>query len=258
MMHEALPYEELSADALAEITTLQQWLKDNNDNYVLYEGRYFDAVEAYDFEAHKKFPNGGVLQRLAQKKLDASHNWQTFGLKGLYDRKLSRLTYLTSPDPTTFWQSLRDRLTVQQQTAPQRGNYYQTFLIPAISSWQNASWGSFEETVSESDTYDYSKSTSWSGGISAGWGLWSFGGGASGSTNFTQSKSDVSSVSLKFDYLRVRIDRRWLTEDVFGYQFWTWNKNFAKEFVSDGGNLSVNPPIRPIGRMPVTAVSYRC
>jgi hypothetical protein len=120
MMHQALPYEELSADVLDEIATLQDWLKGNNDNYVLNEGRYFDAVEAYDFEAHKKFPDGGKLQRLAQKKLDAMHNWQTFGLKGLYERKLYRLTYLTSPDPTTYWGTLRDRLTVQQQTAPHR------------------------------------------------------------------------------------------------------------------------------------------
>jgi hypothetical protein len=251
MLHDALPFEELTPAVLAEIAALQKWVQDNNANYLLYENRYFDAVEAYDFEAHKKHPDGGRLQRLAQKRTDASHDWQTFGLQGLYDRKLARLLYLTSPDPTTFWQSLRDRLQSQKQQSPNRGAYYQTFLIPSISSWANAGWGTFEETISESDTYEYSKSTSWSGGISGGWGLWSFGGGASGSKNFQQTTSDVSSVSLKFDYLRVKIQRTWLTEDVFGYKFWTWNKQFSKEFISDGGNLNVNPPIRPIGRMPV-------
>jgi hypothetical protein len=139
----------------------------------------------------------------------------------------------------------------QKQQSPQRGAYFQTFFIPSVSSWATAGWNTFEKTISQSDTYDYSKSTSWSGGISAGWGLWSFGGGASGSTTFTQSNSDVSNVSVKFDYLRVRIERPWLTEDVFTYKFWTWKKDFGKQYISDGGNLSATPPLRPIGRMPV-------
>lgn len=253
MHHAALPYAPLSPETLAEIATLQNWLAGNQPNYELYRDRYFDAVEAYDFEAHKQNPDGAKLQRLAQKRTDASHNWDVAGLRGLYERKIARLIYLTSDDPTSFWQELRDRLDAQHQQAPQRGPYYQTFLIPSIASWLNpaTSWGSFARTITEQDSYEYSKSTSWSGGISGGWGLWSFGGGAGGSTQYHQQQSNVSAVSLKFEYLRVRIDRRWLFDDVFGYKFWTWKKDFSKTYVSDGGNLFVNPPIRPIGRMPV-------
>ncbi len=251
MLHDAVPYAEMSPATLQEIASLQTWLASNQANYDLYRDRNFDAIEAYDFEAHKQNPDGAKLQRLAQNKTEAAHNWEILGLKGLYERKSARLIYLTSDDPTSFWQTLRDRLAAQKQQAPLRGEYYQTFLIPSIASWADAGWGSFQQTISEQDTYEYSKSTSWSGGLSVGWGLWSFGGGASGSTQYHQQQSNVSSVSLKFDYLRVRIDRRWLVEDVFGYKFWTWNKNFGKTFVSDGGNLSVNPPVRPIGRMPV-------
>ena len=253
MSHAALPYLQLTPATLAgEIECLQTWLNSNQANYDLYRDRNFDAIEAYDFEAHKQSPDGARLQRLAQKKTEASHNWETQGLKGLYERKTARLIYLTSEDPATFWQTLRDRLAAQKQQAPLRGEYYQTFLVPSIASWADAGWASFEQTISEQDSYEYSKSTSWSAGISGGWGLWSFGGGASGSTQYHQQQSNVSSVSLKFDYLRVRIDRRWMVEDVFGYKFWTyWKKDFGKTFVSDGGNLSVTPPVRPIGRMPV-------
>jgi len=251
MLHAALPYSVLPPAALQEIASLQSWLAANQANYDLYRDRNFDAIEAYDFEAHKQNPDGARLQRLAMLKTEAAHNWETLGLRGLYERKTARLIYLTSDDPTSFWQTLRDRLAAQKQQAPIRGEYYQTFLVPSVASWADLGWASFQQTISEQDTYEYSKSTSWSGGISVGWGLWSFGGGASGSTQFHQQQSNASSVSLKFDYLRVRIDRRWMTEDVFGYKFWTWKKDFGKSFVSDGGNLSVNPPVRPIGRMPI-------
>jgi hypothetical protein len=135
--------------------------------------------------------------------------------------------------------------------APQLGEYYQTFLVPSISSWGNAGWATFERQISEKDSFQYSKSTSWSGGISAGWGLWSVGGGASGSTQYNHEVSTVETVNLKFEYLRVRIFRPWLTSDVLNYRFWTWKKDFGGQYISDGGNLNLNPPTRPIGRMPV-------
>jgi hypothetical protein len=50
--------------------------------------------------------------------------------------------------------------------------------------------------------------------------------------------------------MRVRIDRRWLKSDIFGYRFWWWKKVFGYRLLSDGGNLNVTPPQRPIGIFP--------
>jgi|GEM_PF-2022068 len=249
--HAALPFKALDPATLKEIADIQAWIGSNTSNYELYRERYFDAVEAYETEAHKQDPSPGKLQRLAQKKLDASKNWETFGQKNIYDRKYGRLVYLTEEDPSSYWGKLQQRLDTQKQQAPRKGEYYQTFLVPSISSWSSASWATFERNISEKDAYEYSKSTSWSGGISGRWGLWSWGGGTSGSTNFEHKESDISTVSLKFDYLRVRIFRPWLVEDVFGYKFWTWKTDFGGQLLSDGGNLAIDPPVRPIGRMPV-------
>lgn len=246
----ALPHKELSPKVLQEISDLKNWMADNDSNYELYRDRYFDAVEAYEAEAHNQNPTPGRLQRLAQKKLDAYSKWEKFGNKRMYDLKYGRFIYLTGDSPESYWARLSQKL-IFHINQSSKGDYLQTFLIPSISSWSASSWATFERNISETDIYEYSKSTSWSAGLSGRWGLWSFGGGASGSTNYNHSESKASTVSLKFDYLRVRIARPWLTEDVFGYRFWTFKKEFGGRLISDGGNLAINPPIRPIGRMPI-------
>jgi hypothetical protein len=251
MTKEALPYEELSPDTLAQINTLQTWLIDNRANYKLYEGYYNDAVEAYNEEAAKPTPDPSKLSDLSQAENDAMTDWIDLGLKTLYENNEGQLEYLTAPSPAGFWADLAQQLTNQKRTAPRLGNYYQTFLEPPIIQWPTAGWATFEQKISEDDSYSYSKETSWSGGVSADFGLFSFGGGSSGSTNYQYQQSSVSNVSLKFDYLRVRIIRQWMVQDVFGYKFWTWKKVFGGQMVSDGGNLAVTPPVRPIGRMPV-------
>jgi hypothetical protein len=80
--------------------------------------------------------------------------------------------------------------------------------------------------------------------------MFSFGGGAGGGSTYQHQESDVSNIEVKFDYLRVRIERPWLVQDIFGYKFWTWSKTVGFSYISDGGNLGIDPPQRPIGRMP--------
>lgn len=249
--HMALPYKAQSAATTLQIDNLTKSTEKLVTNYNLYSGFYFDAVDAYNTEAHKQIPDTGRLARLRQGIVTASNNWATFGQRSQYEKQMALLTYLTKEDPITFWNNLKTRFDLNLKQAPKFGPFYQTFLQPPISTWNNAGWATFERQISESDTYNYSKSTSWSGGISVGWGMFSFGGGASGSTNYQYAQSSVSTVNIKFDYLRVRILRPWLVEDMFGYRFWTWNNQFGNQLISDGGNLNVTPPVRPLGRMPV-------
>lgn len=249
--HSSLPHQDLSPAKLNEIKEIDKWLNDNEDNYQLYASQYDEAVLAFENEKHSQNPDAGKLAILDRKIKEAAFRWDHSGNRRLYDLKKGRYIYLTQEDPQAFWAKLKDKRDAQIKISPDRIEYLQTFLIPSISSWNSGGWSSFERQISESDSYDYSKSTSWSGGLSVGWGLWSFGGGTSGSTNYNHSESQVSTVNLKFEYLRVRIFRPWLTEDVFGYRFWTWNKQFGGQFISDGGNLNIETLVRPIGRMPV-------
>ncbi len=247
----ALPYKKMSAETEREIDALRTWIGNNRANYEIYRDQYYDVVNAFETEASKQAPDQGILRRLAQKKTDTFQNWETFGNKKLHDLKTGRFVSLTAPDPSAYWASLGVRFQDNIKTSPRYGDYLQTFLVPSVSSWGSASWASFERQISEKDTYEHSKSTSWSVGASGRWGLWSAGGGASGSSRYEHSKSTIESVLLKFEYLRVRIFRPWLVSDVFNYKFWTWRNDVGGSFLSDGGNLGIDPPVRPVGRMPV-------
>jgi hypothetical protein len=249
--HVALPHTNLPPEAVKELSDLQTWIASNRANYELYRDRYFDAAEAYEFEAHKQDPNGARLSRLRRKVDDSAKDWNVFGQRQLYENKYGRYAYLAGENPSGFWSRIEQEFAAHRKQSPTRGTYYQTFLVPSIASWNSAGWATFERRISEADSYSYSKSTSWSAGASGGWGLWSFGGGASGSTKYTHDRSSLSTVNLKFDYLRVRIFRPWMRADVLGQRFWTWHNQFGGELISDGGNLSVVPPVRPTGRMPV-------
>lgn len=249
--HIALPHSPLSPAALKELADLESWLAANKPNYEMYRDRFWDAVEAFEFEAHSQYPSGAKLARLRQKRDDAAKDWNIFGRKQLFENKYGRYAYLSGEDPTGFWARVSQDFASHKRVAPKGSTYYQTFLVPSVSSWNTAGWASFERRISESDSYSYSKSTSWNAGISIGWGLWSVGGGAGGSSSYSHHQSSSSTVDLKFEYLRVRIFRPWMRSDILSQRFWTWKKAFGGGALSDGGNLGVVPPVRPLGRMPV-------
>jgi hypothetical protein len=246
----ALPYVPLSAGAQAEIDADTSWLATNQQTYTTYQNYYYDALGAYDQEANSQHPNSARLLQLQANVNQALNNWQTMGKKNLYEAKQARVVYLSSGDPQTMWNGFKNNLQSFNKQSPHRGPYVQTFLIPPVSQWNSAGWAQFEKTINETDTYSYSSSTSWGGGGSVGWGLFSIGGGASGSSSYSHSTSDVTTVNIKFEYMRARIDRRWLKTDIFGYRFWWWKKVFGYRLLSDGGNLMLTPPQRPIGLFP--------
>ena len=250
ILQASLPIDEIDEDTLKKIDDLRKWLSNNIENYSSYSDKYFDIVDALDLEQAKEKPNQAKIKILNRKKRTALNNWETFGLKKIHERKNGTLNQLTGPNPASRWDDFRFQLNEQKRTSPNLGEYYQTFLSPPISEW-GGEWPSIEREISESDSYDYSRSTSWSGGVSANFGLFSFGGGASGSKDYEYHKSNIKNINLRLEYQRVRIVRPWMRSDIFGYKYWTWKKNFSKEFISDGGNLFINPPKRPIGRMPL-------
>ena len=250
----ALPHKDLDQATLDKISEIRQWIADNQSTYTTFKGYYFDAQDAYETEASSQHPNPSKLRRLQSNVDDAYKVFLPY--KRDWDNNNGLLIQLIGEDPSALWNDFRTLLQFHTKQAPRRGEFLQTFFIPSISEWAsaNTSWGSFEKIVTDSQSSSYSHSTAWSGGLSGGWGLFSFGGGASGSSQYQHQSSDTSAINVKFEYLRVRIDRRWLTPDIFGYKFWTWKNTFASSsnfpYISDGGNLAVDPPIRPIGRMP--------
>lgn len=250
LYHAALPHRDLSGSQ-PEIDRLTAWIQGSKKKYDRYKGLYNDAAIAYETERSSQHPNPVKLRILADAQKSAYSDWQTIGQKNLYETKKARIVYLTAESPETLWAQFQQDMEFHKQQAPNKGTYYSTFLSPSISNWETYPWASFEQTITEEDHYQYSHETSWSGGASGGWGLWSFGGGTSGSNHYQHTSDEASGATLRFEYQRVRIDRPWLAADVLAYRFWTWRKEFGFDFLSHGGNLSIDPPLRPIGRMPV-------
>lgn len=248
----ALPYKPLTKKEKEEIAEIENWLTANRPTYTVFRMYYEDASLAYYQESNAQNPNPGKLPILYRRMNDALNDWNTIGKRFQFEQKQGRSIYLQSGDPSALWLEYRNRLAFHSKLSPQRGPYLQNFLIPSVSQWNSAgtSWATFEKTINESDSYNYSHTTSWGGGGSAGWGLWSFSAGGGGGSSYSHSTSDVATVSIKFDYLRVRIDRRWLESSIFNYRWWWWKAQFGYKLLSDGGNLSAVPPIRPIGTMP--------
>lgn len=248
----ALPHRALTQPEIDEIGELNTWISSNESTYSVFSVYYYDALTAYSTEANKDTPDPGKLQQLSAKLTKAKNDWNTIGKKIEYETKQARVIYLQSGDPAALWLQYRNNFDFHQKHAPQKGDYLQTFLIPPVSSWNSpgTSWATFERQIDESSSYNYSHQTSWGAGGGGGWGLFSIGGGASGSSSYSHSESDVQTVHIKFDYLRVRIDRPWFRSDIFGYRWWWWKAALGYRLLSDGGNLTATPPIRPLGPLP--------
>lgn len=250
----ALPSKTLTSDEERELETVRRWMAARETDYFRYRDRYFDALQAYEIEAASPNREPGVLRRLARARDDAMNTWASRGYKADFENRQARLNYLLRGFPATFWEeNVVRRLETHRQNAPARGAYLRTFLQPPPRSWSESatSWSRFERYISESSSSSVSRSTSWSGGAGFGFGLFSFGGSAGGGSTYQRRESESSDVTVSFDYLRVRIARPWLLRDVFSYRWWTWKATHGYAVISDGGQMQLQPPVRPVGQMPV-------
>ena len=152
----ALPKRNLTPSEIREVTDIRNWSAQYQSLYETYRDRYFDALDAYETEAGSQSPNGSRLRRLAQKRDDALQQWETFGKKQDWQIKQARLNYILSGNPEVMWNDFKKRMSSHLKTAPRRGDYYQTFLIPSVAEWNSpsTSWGRFEKEINESSSYN--------------------------------------------------------------------------------------------------------
>ena len=249
MMFKALPYKALTQTQQNQLDNDSKIVNLLSDVYFKYQGIYQGADRDYQAALVNPQTDAGVLQGLSDARDRALTQWNIAGKKQAFENAYSDMLYLQSGDPRTYFQQL-DQQRTQFLLTSSRGSYYRTLFEPAVADWPNASWTHAVLDTSTVASSSYSRSTSWSGGISVGWGLWSFGGSGGHSETYQHDHSAVTNLSADLEYLRVRISRPWLQKDVFSYRFWTWLKTHGFVYLSDGGNPSATPPVRPIGQMP--------
>lgn len=57
----ALPHKDQDAATLQKIQDLRDWIADNQSTYELFQGKYYDAQDAYETEASNQHPNASKL-----------------------------------------------------------------------------------------------------------------------------------------------------------------------------------------------------
>jgi hypothetical protein len=249
----ALPRRRLTDDEEDELEDIGKWIQKYLPRYNVYRDRYYDAMELWEQERSSQHPNPARLARLEQNMNDAYAIWDdpySGGRKSMMEDKRARAWEIQTGNPGSRWLELNTTFRNNRKASP-RGNYYQTFLLPPVSTWNNANWASFSKTINETETHNYSRSVSWSGSFGARWGLFNHVNvGTSGERTVTHDVSDVTTIECQMDYLRVRIQRPWLDPDIFSSQDWTWKRPTTWHLLSDGGSLAITPPVRPIGSLP--------
>jgi hypothetical protein len=116
-------------------------------------------------------------------------------------------------------------------------NFAETQFYPSYGTWfdKNQSWTRLTVTSHDLDATTHNSATSYSGGISASWGLFSVGGHYSHDEQRSYSQSQTSSLSLSFDVLSVSLRYPWMDFGVFESRAWDWAKSAQyHDLLSDG------------------------
>ena len=246
----ALPLKQLTQQQQQELANDQQTIANLRDAYRQYQVVTQSAQANYQVALTNLNIDPLILQQLLNAYQDAQQQWDTAGQRQAYENALADSLYLQSGDPRAYFNTLAQKLTQFHPLPAHRGDYFKTTFEPAVAEWPDASWTHAVLDTSTMSSSSYSRSTQWSGGFSAAWGLWSFGGGGGHSETYNHNHSTATKLVADLEYLRVKISRPWLVSDVFTDRFWTWLASHGFSYLSDGGISSANPPVRPIGTMP--------
>jgi len=218
------------------------------------------AAKGKDSEAIRRVAAFANKSKFMRKKLEAAYlAWVSQGYKNEYEQMNAYINQVTQKSMVLYKQDLQNKFTNGLLTAPSvgaGGDFHYTTIIPG-SFATSPGWTKFY-FYDQDYAAHYSKSTSqWSAGASLNFGLFSIGGGASGSNIAVNNNAKAANFSAEFEFTQVPICRPWFDPGFFSMRAWTldniWDLNYPEKKVSDGG-------ITPAGRLvayPTTALFVR-
>jgi hypothetical protein len=242
----ALPVKQLTPEQQQKLATDIATCDALRDAYDQYQTAFVQADADYQAALNNPASTDRLLADLSDARNRALRAWSTGNIRKRYEDAYAELLYLQSGNPVSYFQTLDQQ---RQQFKGSSGNrpFFRTLFEPAIADWQGASWTKAVLDTSSVASDSYSRSTSWSGGLSVGWGMFSFGGSGGHSETYSHDHTEATVLEAELEYLRVKIARPWLVPDVFGYRFWTWQKTHGFSYLSDGAT----PPVEPTGTLPM-------
>ena len=111
----------------------------------------------------------------------------------------------------------------------------------SAADWPTMSFSSDELVINQNS--EYSKV---GGGVGFNAGLWSVGASASSTTETYHMDTETHSISVKFKYQLVTIDRPWMREFLFKLPGWSLGANFPPGKVSNGTKVNQGDSLMPL------------
>lgn len=106
-------------------------------------------------------------------------------------------------------------------------NFGEVRFYPTYPVWfdKDKTWTKITITSTDLEKRTHNTSTSFSGGISGGWGLWSWGGRYEKDEESKSNQSKASNLRLTFEVLAVQVRYPWMDFGVFESRAWDWSRS---------------------------------
>jgi hypothetical protein len=109
---------------------------------------------------------------------------------------------------------------------------------PTYSTWldTNQTWTRISIAKNDLDRQTHNRDTSFSGGLSAGWGLFRIGGSYQKDETLRYVQSTNTGLTLSFEVLLVNLRFPWMNVGIFDSKAWDWSPSalYANTLISDG------------------------
>lgn len=195
--------------------------------------------------------NNGSLYE--QQVRNAYSMWGSAGYRDYVTRANGIISNFMARSPYAMYERLRNRFALAEKKDFLGFSFYPTFGYPSkvMRPEFKDAWTTFSLSQQEIHEFASAESTSWGGGVSGGWGLWSWGGGTSYSEQKTFASADTSTLGLSVELIQVPIQRPWLTSWIFSSRGWKGVGPLAQ----DGSISSGQYPLSDSMLMPLMPVS---
>lgn len=214
-------------------------------DYLKYKRALADAAEAIEDWQRQNPARDHIPQSMEDKWERANTDFQQLGNANVYAKAEQDRDSVENLSPATRWRGLqqqydRNMLHVNSQQTP----IYEFY--PGYGVWNDNTtpWTKISLTDADLTATATSSHTSWGGGGSAGWGLWSVGGSYGKTEDRQAATSSAQHFALTFEIRRVLLNRPWMDPTVYGARNWRWkqNSNSAGQLISAGVAGDGKPP----------------
>jgi hypothetical protein len=201
-----------------------------------------DALSATgdDPESRRRVYNWNEKAKFVKRRLEAAEMaWTSQGYKNEYEIINGYIEQVTEKSLVLYKEDLKRKFANALTTSVVDGDseFYYTTLLPGNFATAT-SWSDFSFTESDYETHAKSETTGWGASAGVNFGLFSFGGSASGSTTTSSDDQSAANFSASFKFTQVPICRPWFEPGFFKMRSWTlddnWNLSYPDQPVSNG------------------------